>query len=256
MQILLSCAKDMATKPITFPNQRANEPHFIAAAKEIAAEMMNFSTEELEEILKINSKLANQNWLRYQHFLQAGDTSHAALAFTGMAYKHLKASSFNQEDIYFANQHLWITSFLYGLLRPLDAIKPHRLEGYVRLQNHDDIRLFDYWKPRLTQHFIQSISNDNGMLAYLASEEMKSLFDWNEVKKKVKIFEPQFMVENARGRKTIVVYTKMCRGAMANYIIKNKITNTDDLLAFEYEGFKFAEWIDNGKTPLFVLGAP
>ena len=62
----------MATKPITFPNQRVNEPHFIAAAKEIAAEMMNFSTEELEEMLKINSKLANQNWLRYQHFLQAG----------------------------------------------------------------------------------------------------------------------------------------------------------------------------------------
>ena len=90
------------------------------------------------------------------------------------------------------------------------------------------------------------------MLAYLASEEMKSLFDWNEVKKKVKIFEPQFMVENARGRKTIVVYTKMCRGAMANYIITNKITDIDDLLAFEYEGFKFAEWIDNGKTPLFV----
>lgn len=246
----------MATKPITFPNERASEPHFIKVAQEIAAEMMNFSTEELEETLKINSKLANQNWLRYQHFLQAGDTSHAALAFTGMAYKHLKASSFNQEDISFANQHLWITSFLYGLLRPLDTIKPHRLEGYVRLQNHDDIRLFDYWKPRLTQLFIQSISNDNGMLAYLASEEMKSLFDWNEVKKKVKIFEPQFMVENARGRKTIVVYTKMCRGAMANYIIKNKIANTDDLLAFEYEGFKFAEWIDNGKTPLFVLGAP
>ena len=146
--------------------------------------------------------------------------------------------------------------FIYGLLRPLDAIKPHRLEGYVRLPNHDDIRLFDYWKPRLTQLFIQSISNDNGTLAYLASEEMKSLFDWNEVKNKVKIFEPQFMVENARGRKTIVVYTKMCRGAMANYIIKNKIANTDDLLAFEYEGFKFAEWIDNGKTPLFVLGAP
>ena len=48
----------------------------------------------------------------------------------------------------------------------------------------------------------------------------------------------------------------MCRGAMANYIITNKITNLDDLLAFEYEGFKFAEWIDEGKTPLYVLAAP
>ena len=93
MQILLSCAKNMATKPITFPNERASEPHFIAAAQEIAAEMMNFSTEDLEETLKINSKLANQNWLRYQHFLQAGDTSHAALAFTGMATRCHKATS-------------------------------------------------------------------------------------------------------------------------------------------------------------------
>lgn len=115
----------MATKPITFPNERASEPHFIKAAQEIAAEMMNFSTEELEETLKINSKLANQNWLRYQHFLQAGDTSHAALAFTGMAYKHLKASSFNQEDIGFANQHLWITSFLYtgGITKRENEVK-------------------------------------------------------------------------------------------------------------------------------------
>ena len=254
MQILLSCAKDMATKPLTYPNQQAQQPRFIGEAKEIATEMMNFSAEELAEMMKINAKLANQNWLRYQHFLQAGDTSHAVLAFTGMAYKHLKAADFSPEDISFANKHLWITSQLYGLLRPLDAIKPHRLEGYVRLQNHDDIRLFDYWKPHLTDLFIQSISNDNGMLAYLASEEMKSLFDWNQVKSKVKIFEPQFMVENARGRKTIVVYTKMCRGAMANYIITNKIANIDDLLAFEYEGFKFAEWLDNGQTPLFVLG--
>lgn len=125
----------MATLPTTYPGVQENAPHFIANAKDIAAEMMNFSAEELAQLLKINDKLANQNWLRYQHFLQEGDTSHAALAFTGMAYKHLKANTFNTKDIDFANKHLWITSFLYGLLRPLDTIKPHRLEGNVRLQN-------------------------------------------------------------------------------------------------------------------------
>ena len=29
----------------------------------------------------------------------------------------------------------------------------------------------------------------------------------------------------------------MCRGAMARYIIKNRITNIDELKSFEYEGF-------------------
>ena len=169
MQILLSCAKDMASTVCTYKEIKGSTPLFEQQARELAASMSNYSWEELGQILQINDKLA--------------------LAFTGMAYRHLKATDFDKTEADFAQQHLWITSFLYGILRPLDEIKNHRLEGYVRLPENDDRSLFDYWKPLLTEKFIASVKKDDGVLLYLASEEMKGLFDWKRVKQEVQVVE-------------------------------------------------------------------
>ena len=38
--------------------------------------------------------------------------------------------------------------------------------------------------------------------------------------------------------KTVVVYTKMCRGEMTRYILKNRIGDPQQLKAFEWEGFR------------------
>ena len=173
MQILLSCAKDMASTVCTYKEIKGSTPLFEQQARELAASMSNYSWEELGQILQINHKLAHLNRLRYLNFLQPDEKSHAVLAFTGMAYRHLKATDFDRTEADFAQQHLWITSFLYGILRPLDEIKNHRLEGYVRLPENDDRSLFDYWKPLLTEKFIASVKKDDGVLLYLASEEMK-----------------------------------------------------------------------------------
>ena len=97
--------------------------------------------------------------------------------------------------------------------------------------------MFDFWKPILTDWFINKIKADDGILIYLASDEMRNLFDWKRVNKEVKVITPSFKVDKNGKLKTIVIYTKMCRGAMARYIIKNRITNIDELKSFEYEGF-------------------
>lgn len=101
--------------------------------------------------------------------------------------------------------------------------------------------MFDYWKPILTDWFINQIKSDDGILVNLASDEMRNLFDWKRVKQEVKIITPEFKVEKAGKLKTIVIYTKMCRGAMTRYILKNKITDMESLKVFEYEGFRLDE---------------
>lgn len=57
-------------------------------------------------------------------------TKPAVLAFDGPAYRSLWADCTqpDPEDLEYLQRHLRILSGLYGLLRPLDAIKPHRLE--------------------------------------------------------------------------------------------------------------------------------
>ncbi len=50
----------------------------------------------------------------------------AALAFDGPAYKALSASTLGSEELQYLQSHLRILCGLYGLLRPLDLVKPYR----------------------------------------------------------------------------------------------------------------------------------
>ncbi len=236
MQILIGCAKIMtgcAPSDISF----ATEPTFQSQANDNAMQMLNYSVEELCEMLHINRDMALENWKRFRSFHDNSIRQPAAFCYDGMVYQRLAPETLSDSELRYANDHLMISSFLYGILRPLDIINKYRLEGNVILPNNNSKSMFDFWKPILTDWFINKIKADDGILIYLASDEMRNLFDWKRVKSEVKVITPTFKVDKNGKLKTIVIYTKMCRGAMARYIIKNRITNIDELKSFEYEGF-------------------
>lgn len=236
MQILIGCAKIMtgcAPSDISF----ATEPTFQSQANDNAMQMLNYSVEELCEMLHINRDMALENWKRFRSFHDNSIRQPAAFCYDGMVYQRLAPETLSDSELRYANDHLMISSFLYGILRPLDMINKYRLEGNVILPNNNSKSMFDFWKPILTDWFINKIKADDGILIYLASDEMRNLFDWKRVKSEVKVITPTFKVDKNGKLKTIVIYTKMCRGAMARYIIKNRITNIDELKSFEYEGF-------------------
>ena len=236
MQILIGCAKIMtgcAPSDISF----ATEPTFQSQANDNAMQMLNYSVEELCEMLHINRDMALENWKRFRSFHDNSIRQPAAFCYDGMVYQRLAPETLSDSELQYANDHLMISSFLYGILRPLDMINKYRLEGNVTLPNHNSKSMFDFWKPILTDWFINKIKADDGILIYLASDEMRNLFDWKRVKSEIKVITPSFKVDKNGKLKTIVIYTKMCRGAMARYIIKNRITNIDELKSFEYEGF-------------------
>ena len=236
MQILIGCAKIMtgcAPSDISF----ATEPTFQSQANDNAMQKLNYSVEELCEMLHINRDMALENWKRFRSFHDNSIRQPAAFCYDGMVYQRLAPETLSDSELRYANDHLMISFFLYGILRPLDIINKYRLEGNVILPNNNSKSMFDFWKPILTDWFINKIKADDGILIYLASDEMRNLFDWKRVKSEVKVITPTFKVDKNGKLKTIVIYTKMCRGAMARYIIKNRITNIDELKSFEYEGF-------------------
>ena len=236
MQILIGCAKIMtgcAPSDISF----ATKPTFQSQANDNAMQMLNYSVEELCEMLHINRDMALENWKRFRSFHDNSIRQPAAFCYDGMVYQRLAPETLSDSELRYANDHLMISSFLYGILRPLDMINKYRLEGNIILPNNNSKSMFDFWKPILTDWFINKIKADDGILIYLASDEMRNLFDWKRVKSEVKVITPTFKVDKNGKLKTIVIYTKMCRGAMARYIIKNRITNIDELKSFEYEGF-------------------
>ena len=133
MLVLLSCAKTMsAVSKVKVP--LTTSPRFQKEAAEIALQMSQFSVDELERLLRVNAKIAVENYKRYQAFhAETTPELPALLAYTGIVFKRLNPKDFSAEDFGYAQEHLRLTSFCYGLLRPLDVIRAYRLGGGVVL---------------------------------------------------------------------------------------------------------------------------
>lgn len=254
MIVLLSCAKTMSgSSKVIAPFETT--PRFHQEASEVALQMSQFSVEDLERLLRVNSKIAVENYKRYQAFHAEGTPElPALLAYSGIVFKRLNPKDFSVEEFSYAQEHLRLTSFCYGLLRPLDVIRLYRLEGDVVLPELGNQNLFAYWRSRLTDVFIDDIKKTGGILCNLASDEMRGLFDWKRVEKEVCVVTPEFHVWKNGKLATIVVYTKMSRGEMTRFILKNKIENLEELKSFSWEGFEFDESFSDEKHYVFVNG--
>lgn len=238
MQIILASAKIMndrteVTPPVT------SRPHFEEEAKRLALELGQMKVEDLVKALHCSNAIAMENHLRYQRFFDEEEALPAVLAYHGQAYKYLKAEDFTDDNFRYAQQHLTILSFLYGMLRPLDMIHPYRLEGKVKLDATDGKNLFAWWKDKLTDLLIRRVQEDDGILLHLATEEFEHLFDWKRVMKEVRVIKPYFYVDKGNEYKIVSMYAKGCRGAMARYVIQNHIEDTEKLKDFSVDGFTF-----------------
>ena len=239
MQILLACAKIMH-EALPSKGLALHTPRFQQEAEAFAHDLAQYDSSSLQEILKCNRPIAQQNKLRYLHFFDVDNPPlPAILAYHGQAYKHLKAEQLSEETLHYADQHLWITSFLYGLLRPLDGIHPYRLEGHIELPSSEGKRLFEFWKTRLTDLLINTVKADDGILIHLSTEEFEHLFDWKRVTTEVQVIQPIFYVRKGDSFKVQAVWAKSCRGAMTRFLLTQQITNPAELSAFDYEGFHF-----------------
>ena len=94
---------------------------------------------------------------------------------------------------------------------------------------------------------------DDGILVNLASSEMKRLFDWKRIRREARIITPEFRIREGDRLKTIVVYTKMCRGEMTRHLIRNRITDPEMLKEFEWEGFRFDAALSRGDDWTFTM---
>ena len=262
MQIILASAKIMNDKLKSMPDVSLTTPRFQHEAEAFARDMAQYSTDTIAEMLCCSQQIAAQNKLRFIQFFEDKPKLPAILAYHGQAYKHLKAETLTVDDLNYSQGKLWITSFLYGLLRPLDGILPYRMEGLVALGSAASLceelpsgegqNMFGFWKSRLTDMLIDSVKADDGILVHLATEEYQHLFDWQRVRREVRIIQPLFYVRKGNGLKIQAVWAKTCRGAMTRFIIENRITTPDDLSAFSYEGFEYKPTLGEPDYPHFI----
>jgi len=256
MIILLSPAKT-----IDFNSRIAikdySVPNFKNEVLDIIRELKNFSPEALESLMKINPSLAELNFFRIQKFDEdfLTNSKQAIYVYNGEVYRGLNAHEYTISDMNFATKNLRILSGLYGILKPLDLIKEHRLEMSTKLQIKSHKNLYEFWGNKLTNSIIQDLKNrKNPFLINLASKEYTDAIDLNLISKKFTIITPIFKDFKNRKYKNITIYSKHCRGLMASYIIKNQIDNIDEIKKFNLNDYKFIDYLSNDSELFFFRG--
>lgn len=251
MITVLSPAKNLNfTKGL--PTAFGSQPLFVRESTKLIHRLRKLSVEELQLMLKISNKLALLNHNRYQNWhpeFTVNNSRPAVLAFSGLVYKALNAYDFTDEDMFFAQAHLRLLSALHGVLRPYDLIQPYRLEMGIDL-DIDGKNLYGYWGGKIHDSIQKDIKTfDNQTLINLASKEYMKAVQISRFKRVINISFKQLKGESL---KTIVVYTKMARGMMARFIIKNRIVEPDEIKHFDSENYFFNANLSDDNNWIFT----
>ncbi|NVD36840.1 peroxide stress protein YaaA [Marinobacter lutaoensis] len=233
-------------KTLDYESPRATEtytqPDFLDDACELVDQLKTLEPHQISNLMGISDALGQLNAERFRTWhtpFTPENARQAILAFKGDVYTGLDASSFQEDDFTFAQQHLRMLSGLYGLLRPLDLMQPYRLEMGTRFENRRGKDLYAFWGNRITDELNRLLAEDDGVLVNLASNEyFKSV---NTRALKGRLITPQFKDWKNGQYKMISFYAKKARGLMCRYAILNRITQADDLKGFDLEGYYFSE---------------
>ncbi|MFI3301866.1 MAG: YaaA family protein [Rikenellaceae bacterium] len=255
MIALISPAKIMRSKGGSVAEDVAlSEPRFLCHADSIMSMMSAYSSLELSDIFRISTSLGRELKGYIADFYNPDVAPISAVdSFDGVVYKHIKSGEvFSGEECDYLQHHLRINSLVYGLLRPLDAIKQHRMEGFVHLSDGDQ-RVDKFWQEQHTQTLIDDVLSSDGELLYLAAKEEQNSFRWSEVCRQVKVIDFRFLQPKGDKLRQVVIYTKMARGEMVRYMMQNNITNSKDLKRFEWGGYRFRAELSTNNLWTWVM---
>ncbi len=257
MITVISPAKKLDLTPV-IPKQAPTMPEFQSDAYVLSRVAGILSVEELQKLMQISQplgKLSHDRFKSFAEFPEPEMIKSAILAFNGDTYLGLEAASLDADELRYAQNHLRILSGLYGLLRPLDQIQPYRLEMGSRLATPRGKNLYQYWGDRLALA-LNELAAENGaeFLLNCASVEYFTAVDASTLKPR--IITPVFM-ETRNGKDKIVsFFAKRARGAMARFVVQNRIETPDGIKDFTAGGYVFQPELSMDDKLIFIRPYP
>ena len=255
MVIVISPSKTLDfDKPVT--NQLFTQPEFIKEASVLIKPLRKLSVGQLIELMDISPKLAQLNQERFYLWRPEFtlETARQALyAFRGDVYTGLDADTLTPSEISLAQNELWILSGLYGVIRPLDLIRPYRLEMGTSLSVGKKKNLYDFWQKKITARIREDLDKSNSnLLINLASVEYFKAID--QKKLKAEIVTPEFREGKDGTYKMISFFAKKARGMMTRFILQNGIHLVEQLQAFDSDGYCYNNQLSEKGRPVFTRG--
>ena len=233
--------------------QAFTQPLLLEHSEQLIKDLQRLSPEEVCSLMGLSDKLGALNYERFQEWqtpFSIDNAKQAVLAFKGDVYQGLDADNMNADELNWAQDNLRILSGLYGLLRPLDLMQPYRLEMGTKFANQRGANLYQFWGEIITEQLNKLFpASAKSVLVNLASNEyFKSVQPKNI---NAEIITPVFMDQKGDKYKIISFFAKRARGLMSAFIIKNKITDAEQLKTFNVDGYSFNYAMSNANKWVF-----
>jgi cytoplasmic iron level regulating protein YaaA (DUF328/UPF0246 family) len=249
----LDYESELATRKYT-------EPTMLDRSAELVGVMRTKTPDELASMMSISPDLALLNHERFQDWeppFTRKNARPALLAFNGDTYHGLDAAAtFDERDYSHAQKVLRILSGLYGVLRPLDLMQPYRLEMGTQVENPGGRNLYEFWGGAITDRLNDDLAASPGsdVLVNLASSEYFGSVQPERLNGRV--VTPKFLDRPVNDRtgelKMISFHAKRARGAMAGWIIRNRIRSPRPLPDFDLLGYQYDPLRSTPDSPVFT----
>lgn len=242
MKIVLSPAKNIETKELPFQLSTC-EPVFEKESLQLAKKLSKWSYKKIAKTMGVSEDIAKLNYQRYQGWdesLGAVDTKFPAISlFNGEVYRGLEVGSWSEASGQFAQENLRILSGLYGLLKPMDAIQPYRLEMGLKWAITPKTKsLYAYWGKKLANQLLSEMGEEEVLINLASAEYYRSI---QSIEAQKRVITPIFQeIKNGKYR-VVMTFAKQARGRMARYIIENQMSDPKQLLQYEIDGYRFEQ---------------
>ena len=238
MIAVVSPAKSLDYETPVPASSTPSVPRLAKEAHTLAEGAASLGAEKLGTLMHISPKLAELNAARFRDFAEAPERP-AIHAFAGDVYTGFEVTTLDAPAIDFAQDHLRILSGLYGLLRPLDAMRPYRLEMGTRWAPGSAKTLYDWWQGRIAELLAEDVAAEgSGVILNLASQEY-----WKAVAGKlpetIRVIDVDFREPGPNGPRFLSFHAKRARGMMARWMCEHRVTEVEAMRGLDSDGYRF-----------------
>ena len=244
MRVIISPAKKMN---VDTEFQIQNIPYFLDKAEFLMKYLQGLSYEEAKNLWKCNDKIAKTSFEYFSNMDLTKRLTPAILAYEGIQYQYMAPNVFDIEQLNYIENHLYILSGFYGILKPFDGVVPYRLEmqSSVKLSEYKD--LYAYWGDSL----FKKLYENTDIVLNLASKEYSKCIE-NYLNDKVQFISCTFGEYKEGKIITKGTLAKMARGEMVRYMAEEKIEKLSEIKNFNLLGYRYSKENSNSGNMVFI----
>jgi cytoplasmic iron level regulating protein YaaA (DUF328/UPF0246 family) len=174
---------------------------------------------DIATVMNLNKDLLDQTYKNIKDY-KTNIPFQAFYSFDGLVFKNLDKANYKEAELAYIKKHVVVLDAFYGILEPGTLIKPYRLD----MKMNFGLNLYKHWD-------IDSYFNSD-LVINLASEEFSKILH-------IPLVTISFLQYKNGKYINQATFSKMARGKMLDYLIKNKIDDLELIKQFKLDNYRF-----------------